>query len=177
MLDAPPPAPFRPRRSSVRAVVAVNVLSLILATALLVASVLAGFWLIDSAPDAPRTPTASELSAVAAHEYYGGDAYTGIQNAAADTENAVVVGANELAELASELQETQLEADAAWWTHLWTALAALIVVIAAANFINVLQRCVGQRPLVPSAVVPVSAGPVAAADGGGHAGGHGPGAV
>lgn len=47
---------------------------------------------------------AQELSSNAEHESFGGDAYTGIQNAAADTENAVVEAANSQA---ADLQDVK----------------------------------------------------------------------
>jgi hypothetical protein len=130
-------APVRARKSRGSAV---NLVSLILAAVVLAGSLAVGVWLVKSAPTPAKTPDAHALVAQAAHSVYGGDAYTGIQNAAADTENAVVDGANSETQLASALQENQLAADAAWWGHLWKGLAALIVVIASCNFVVVLQR-------------------------------------
>jgi hypothetical protein len=140
-LDTPAPehatsaADARRRRGS-----AVNLTSLILAALLLGASLAFGAWLIASAPEAPRAPYVLDLASLAERSSYGGDAYTGMQNAAADTENSLVAGTNKMIGLASALQENQLEADAAWWGHLSKGLAALVVAIAAGNFITVLQR-------------------------------------
>ena len=127
----------RPRRG--RAPV-MNLISLVLSALLLAATVAAGMWLISTAPGVPQSPTAQRLSSSAARSFYGGDAYTGIQNAAADTENSVVAAANASANHASTLQASQLDAEAAWWGHLWKGLSALIIVIAAGNFITTLQR-------------------------------------
>ena len=118
----------------------VNLIALVLAALLLAAAVVAGILLISTAPGAPQTPTAQNLSSSAVRSYYGGDAYTGMQNAAADTENAVVDAANASATHASALNASQLEAEAAWWGHLWKGLSVLIIVIAAGNFITSLQR-------------------------------------
>ena len=144
--SAPPPLPpstpvnsleGRPRR---RRVPVISLISLVLATLLLAAAVAVGVWLISAAPAAPLAPAAQKLSTSAARSYYGGDAYTGIQNAAADTENSVVAAANAAATHASTLQTSEFHAQAAWWGHLWKGLSALIIVIAAGNFVTALQR-------------------------------------
>ena len=118
-----------------------NVISLALATLLLAGSVVVGVWLVDSAPIAPRAPAAAELTSTASRANYGGDAYTGIQNAAADTEKSVVAGANSVNSYARDLRVAEINAESAWWGHLWKGLAALIIVLASANFVTVLQRC------------------------------------
>lgn len=122
-----------------------NWVSLILATLLLIASVGVGVWLIESAPDGARTAEANQLATHSDLVTYGGDAYTGIQNAAAYTEAAVVDEANTLSALASQLHKEQAAADTERWGHLWDGLAALIILIGAANFILALQRFAAHR--------------------------------
>src|SRR4051794_23196304 len=65
---------------------------LALAMLWLVASVIVGIGLMKDEPakvSAPSVPTPA-LSATSEHSLYGGDAYTGIQNAASDTEHSLV---------------------------------------------------------------------------------------
>lgn len=139
-IAAPTLAPLAPVAAPKRRVDVTNLAALVLAALLLAASVAVAVWLINSAPEVPGTPDAQKVSSLAGRTSYGGDAYTGIQNAAADTENSVVAGTNSVTKYAGALQENQLAADAAWWGHLCKGLAALIVAIGAGNFITVLQR-------------------------------------
>jgi hypothetical protein len=131
-------AQSRPRK-------ALNAVSLILAALLLVASVVVGFWLIDTAPKQAGTAKAKELTSKSEMSIYGGDAYTGIQNAAAETERSVVESANTLAALESAQHSKQAAADAERWGHLWKALAALVIAVGAANFTIALQRFAATR--------------------------------
>ncbi|MEO6471878.1 MAG: hypothetical protein ABIR57_08225 [Aeromicrobium sp.] len=126
-----------------------NAVSLVLAALLLAASIAFGLWLVNSSPRVDRSPTAAQLTSSATRESYGGDAYTGMQNAAADTENAVVEGTNAITDNASALVRAQQQGENALWNHLWKGLAVLIIVLAASNFIRVLQGCsrTGRQPI------------------------------
>ena len=124
---------------------ALNAISLVLAALLLVASVVVGFWFIDAAPKQAGTAKAKQLTSNSEMVIYGGDAYTGIQNAAAETERSVVESANTLAALASAQHADQAVADAERWGHLWKALAALVIALGAANFTVALQRFAATR--------------------------------
>ncbi len=137
-VSVPPPA--APARAPRRGPGLVNLLSLALASLLLAGSIAVGVWLVTSAPVAPSAPAAAELTREASRQSYGGDAYTGIQNAAADTEQSVVAGANSINGFARDLRVAEINAESSWWGHLWKGLAALIIVLASANFITVLQR-------------------------------------
>lgn len=137
-ISAPVPPP--PPRSRRRGPGVVSILSLALATLLLAGSIFVGVWLITSVPVGATAPAARGVAAEASRESYGGDAYTGIQNAVADTENAVVAGANSINKYARDMRVAELNTERAWWEHLSTGLAALIIVLASANFITVLQR-------------------------------------
>ena len=75
---------------------------------------------------------------------YGGDAYTGIQNAASDTEHAVVVGVNELAtfqlalQQAIAAQDSQRSADLE--AHVQDGLGFLIIGIGVLNLTVAMTR-------------------------------------
>jgi len=113
---------------------------------LLVSAIAFALWLTTEAPEvSPNSATRPDLSASADYSVYGGDAYTGIQNAAVDTEVAVIAGANALSELAIELDAERAAAVADQWHHLWVALAALIVTVGAVNFNVALQRFLSLR--------------------------------
>ena len=140
--DPTPPAPKRPRR---RVPSILNIVSLALATLLLAGSIAVGVWLVTAAPVGAVAPAARGIATEASRESYGGDAYTGIQNAAADTENSVVAGANSINKYARDMRVAELNTESAWWGHLWIGLAALLIVLASINFIAVLQRC-GSAP-------------------------------
>jgi hypothetical protein len=113
---------------------------LALAAFLLLSSVVAAAWLVKAAPTDTWNPSAEHLQAQSGHVAYGGDAYTGIQNAAADTEHAVVVGSNAVTDLVAAEHKDRSIADAERWAHLWKAIAVLMVLLAGANFVIVLQR-------------------------------------
>lgn len=127
------PPPATRRRATPAGPVALAILVLVLAFAGTV-------WLVAAAPEPADGPRAEPLTAAADYAAYGGDAYTGIQNAAADTANAVVAGANAANELASALHEESAAADAAHWAHLYRGLAVLLVLLGLANLGRALQR-------------------------------------
>ena len=134
----------RPAASGVRA--RGGVVSLCLASVLLVSALAFGFWLVKEAPDVSSGSVDHPgLSASGDYSAYGGDAYTGIQNAAVDTEVAVVDGANALADVAIALDTRREAAAAAQWRHLWFALSALLIALAAVNFNVSLQRYLTPR--------------------------------
>lgn len=78
-----------------------------LAAAWLVASLVAGLHVMNMPFDvtAGQGGSAPQLTARSMRSAYGGDAYTGIQNAASDTEHAVVAGTNEMAAVTVSLAE------------------------------------------------------------------------
>ncbi|TWG92637.1 hypothetical protein L615_000700000440 [Nocardioides sp. J9] len=106
------------------------------AVLVLVASLVSAVVLIAAAPSPSGSPDADLLSQEIDYGFYGGDAYTGIQNAAADTGNAVVAGGNATLELLTELDEASAER----WAHLYRGLAAMLVLAAVANLGRTLQR-------------------------------------
>jgi len=112
-----------------------NARSVGLATVLLAAAVAAAIWLIVGAPDTGGHDP-SEIEPVAELGFYGGDAYTGIQNAAAYTEVAVAESGNALAELNADIADDNAEQ----WKHLYNGLAALLVLVASANLTLALRR-------------------------------------
>ena len=115
-------------------------LPLLVAVAVLLGSLVGAVWLVAAAPEAVDGPTAKPIEASAEYSAYGGDAYTGIQNAAADTANAVVLGSNTTADLLSAIYDESAAADARRWAHLYRALAVLLVLLGVANVGRTLQR-------------------------------------
>jgi len=108
--------------------------------------VIVGVQVIQAKPaevSALRVPTPS-LSASSEHLFYGGDAYTGIQNAASDTEHAVVHGVNQLAAFQLALQRAVAEQDSqrAATTHSETqkGLGFLIIGVGVLTFTVALTR-------------------------------------
>src|SRR3954453_22365595 len=84
---------------------------LVLASLWLIASVAAGVWLFTGTKSGAVHLRASRptLTAQSTQASYGGDAYTGIQNAASDTEHAVVEGSNQLAGVSQDLANSSAE--------------------------------------------------------------------
>jgi hypothetical protein len=91
----------------------------------------------------PSLTASSELSA------YGGDAYTGIQNAAAYTEQAVVNGVNELATFQLALQKAVAAEDAhhsaSAQAHVEDGLGFLSIGVAVVNLTVALTRLTNAR--------------------------------
>lgn len=119
---------------------ALRALPLLLATLGLIGSVVAAVWLTSAVPSHAGVPDTELLTAQGDYETYGGDAYTGIQNAAADTEVAVIEAGNASMEQARENLATQLEQAGEQWRHLYTVLAMLVVAVGLATFTLALQR-------------------------------------
>jgi hypothetical protein len=100
-----------------------RVAGLALAGLLLGVSLATGIWLIVVGGRAPALTmpggsgpislgaTRADLTAVSKLQIYGGDAYTGIQNAAADTEHSVVDGVNALAAEIGDLDNARATFD------------------------------------------------------------------
>jgi hypothetical protein len=108
----------------------------VLAVLWLVAAGTGGGWLIASAPKdtvALRTSVPS-LTAKSSHTLYGGDAYTGIQNAASDTEQSVVDGVNALGETAKALAVESAQRQQDLLSQIQIGLGMLII---SAGLINV----------------------------------------
>lgn len=111
----------------------VVLIAMVLATGYMVASIVAGVGLMH--PGQVRAAsihtTEAELSSQSLRKAYGGDAYTGIQNAASDTENAVVRAANMLAASEREFIEqgvnAQSDALVAMVSPIQTSLGFLII--------------------------------------------------
>jgi hypothetical protein len=119
---------------------------LALAMLWLIASVIVGLKLIQDEPDevsALGVPTPT-LSASSEHIFYGGDAYTGIQNAASDTEHAVVEGVNQLAAFQLALQQAMAEQDSrrssSMQSEMQKGLGFLIIGLGVLNFTVALTR-------------------------------------
>ena len=116
--------------------------SLVLASLWLIASIVVGAVLMLGGPTQPAdsTTTLPNLTSSATKELYGGDAYTGIQNAAADTENAVVKGTNGLAQLQLSIAQSQAAADKGAAKNLEFGLGFLIIGVGVLTFTSALQR-------------------------------------
>ncbi|MDQ1106323.1 hypothetical protein QE364_003178 [Nocardioides zeae] len=134
-----PPASFKASNRR-RSGGILSAISLALAAVLLVGSLLAAKWVVEEAPGG-RASGYQDVASTSSYEFYGGDAYTGIQNTAADTEHTVANATNALGEVA----RAQASAANDRWEHLWAALAILLVVIGAANFVLSLQRFAAHR--------------------------------
>jgi hypothetical protein len=112
--------------------------ALVIAVIWLIVSVAAGAWLIKTAgtDDQVMSPAkAPRLSATSALSAYGGDAYTGIQNAAADTEHSVVNGFNSLAAYQQALAQAKADSDLATSERLQQALGLLIIGLGVLTFV------------------------------------------
>jgi hypothetical protein len=119
-----------------------RVFALALAGLWLIASVAAAASLYTGVRTGPVHLTASSplVASKAERSMYGGDAYTGIQNAAADTEQAVVSGANGLATQAQELADSSAGFNQGMVNHLREGVAVLIVGVGILNFTVALSR-------------------------------------
>jgi hypothetical protein len=106
------------------------------------ASIAAGSWLIVGAVEEPEPSGVAvpSLSVSSSEELYGGDAYTGIQNAAVATEQAVVEGMNEMFDLAVQLESSSSESSARHMSRLTIGLGVLIIGIGVLNFNIAVQR-------------------------------------
>jgi hypothetical protein len=95
---------------------------------------------------APSVPTPA-LSPSSEHTLYGGDAYTGIQNAASDTEHSLVEGVNQLATFQLALQQAVAEQDnqrsSSMRAEMQKGLGFLIIGLAVLNFTVALTRTSG----------------------------------
>lgn len=135
----PDPAP-RPARSPWTWV------PLVLALLWSIPSVIVGVNLITDSPSPTVSVQASapNLSSNAEEIAYGGDAYTGIQNAAAETEKAVVDGFNQLGTFQLALQrsvaEQQARNAAASQAHVEDGLGWLLISLAVVNLTVALGR-------------------------------------
>jgi hypothetical protein len=121
-------------------------LPLLLAVAWLIPSVLVGLNLIQDKPNRAESISVTTPSLTASSDLvtYGGDAYTGIQNAAAYTEKAVVDGTNELAAFQLDLAKAEAAADArrsaSNQARLEDGLGFLIIGVAVVNLTIALSR-------------------------------------
>jgi hypothetical protein len=114
-----------------------QVVSLGIATAWLVASTL-------GEPEASNV-SAPSLSTSSSEELYGGDAYTGIQNAGVATERAIVDGMNEMYGLLVDLDASSAETKATDMSRVTIGLAVLIFGIGVVNFNIAFQRFADTR--------------------------------
>jgi hypothetical protein len=91
---------------------------LALAVLWLIMSVVVGLKLMQDNPEAVSALDVStpQLATSSDHVVYGGDAYSGIQNAASDTEHAVVDGVNEMAKFQLQLQQAVATEDRQRWS-------------------------------------------------------------
>jgi hypothetical protein len=118
----------------------------LLAVAWLVPSVMVGLHLIQDTPPASVSLSATPPNLTASSELnsYGGDAYTGIQNAAAYTEKAVVDGVNGLATFQLDLQKELAAQDASRaadsQAHIEDGLGFLIIGVAVVYFTLAITR-------------------------------------
>lgn len=139
-----PPAVVQPTTPvvPVRRRSAARTLSLVLATVWLAVSVAVGVWLFTGVKTSAiqLNATKPNLSAQSANSAYGGDAYTGIQNAASDTEHAVVDSANGLSQFSQELAESSATLDRALSNRLQQGLGILIIGVGVLTFIVALSR-------------------------------------
>lgn len=121
-------------------------IALAVACVWLVASVVIGMEIMKGSSSASPSLSATmpQLTPSAKRMSYGGDAYTGIQNAAAETENSVIKSANGLAELAVDLENASadynrgLVQDAV--SPLAKGLGFLIIGVGVVNFTIALSR-------------------------------------
>jgi hypothetical protein len=139
MTAAHPDVLFGPALRSRRGL---RVFALVLAALWLIASVAAAVSLYTGVKTGPVHLNASSplVTSKAEHNIYGGDAYTGIQNAAADTEQAVVSGTNSLAVQAQGLADSSAGFNQALLNHIQQGLAVLIVGVGILNFTVALSR-------------------------------------
>ncbi|MFL6239073.1 MAG: hypothetical protein ACJ735_06235 [Actinomycetes bacterium] len=120
---------------------------LVLATVWLIASVGAGVWLFTStkADAVHLRATRPTLTAQSTHDSYGGDAYTGIQNTASDTEHAVVEGSNELAGVSQELADSSAEFNRTLAKRVQQGLGVLVIGVGLLNFTLALKCSAGSQ--------------------------------
>lgn len=117
----------------------------------LIASVVIGVGFIQEAPESAAAVTVEtpELSASSSYSFYGGDAYTGIQNAASDTEHAVVDGVNGLAEFQLALEQKLAAQEARRWaeseSRLHDALGFSIIGLGVLTFVVALGRATSSK--------------------------------
>ncbi len=132
MLPSYSPGPSRGRLS----------VSLALAAVWLAVSVAGGAWLFFGTDSGAVTLHATKpvLAAESSHTVYGGDAYTGIQNAASDTEHAVVDGTNGLANLSQELADSSASFNRGLANRMQQGLGILVVGVGLLNFTVAMSR-------------------------------------
>jgi hypothetical protein len=140
--SSPPAVTNGPRRSGRW----LRWIPLALAVLWLIASVIVGVQLMQHDPEevSALDVTAPKLSASSEHVFYGGDAYTGIQNAAADTEHAVVDGVNQLGAFQLALQKAVADQEnrqsASVQTEMQKGLGFLIIGVGVLNVTVALTR-------------------------------------
>jgi len=115
---------------------------MILASVWLLVSIVVGLILMTGGPNKSGDVRATlpSLSSSASRSAYGGDAYTGIQNAAADTENAVIASANSLAQLELTLAQATSQSAAASGKNTQFGIGFLIIALAVGIFVLTLRR-------------------------------------
>lgn len=124
---------------------------LVLALLWAIPSVVVGVNLITDTPSSAVSVGAAAPSLTSSSEElaYGGDAYTGIQNAAAETERAVVDGFNQLGSFELELQRSvaqqQAKRAAASQAHVEDGLGWLLISLAVLNITVAVGRLTSGR--------------------------------
>jgi hypothetical protein len=137
-------APGPTRGSSFRP--ALPIVAIAIASVWLVASLAVGFVVITGGQAGdPVTASPPQLSSLTQQQFYGGDAYTGIQNAAADTQNAVVSGVNQLGEFQPELARSQAASAEAGARSIRLGLGFLVIGVGVAVFTSALQAYARSR--------------------------------
>jgi hypothetical protein len=141
----PPPVATGTRSSGRR----LRWIPLALAMVWLVASVIVGAELMQAETanvSAPTVPIPA-LSPTSEHSVYGGDAYTGIQNAASDTEHSLVDGVNQLAAfqlaLAQAVAKQDSQRSSSMQSEIQKGLGFLIIGLGVLNFTVALTRASG----------------------------------
>jgi hypothetical protein len=119
-------------------------MSVLVASVWLVASVAAGIWLFVGASSDPVRLSATRpyLTPDSVHIAYGGDAYTGIQNAASDTEHAVVDATNGMVAFSQDLAESSAGFNRGLANRVEQGLAVLIVGVGLLNFTVAMSRSI-----------------------------------
>lgn len=126
--------------------------SLILSAIWLVAALSVGISLLIPVemPDPSMKGAGDPLASISYRQAYGGDAYTGIQNAASDTENAVVRAGNALLEndrsLANGIVVAQRQTVLRSATPIQRAAALLVIGSGITPFVLVLAILSRPRP-------------------------------
>ena len=114
----------------------------LIASVWLAISIGVGIWLIVATPGGSTkfSVRSIHLTAASQQQSYGGDAYTGIQNAASDTEHAVVDGVNVMTDTQVALARSSAEQRHDIAAHIAVGLGALVIGVGVANFTQALRR-------------------------------------